>query len=563
MNVRPADSSALAADKFASATDLLSATAACRELGPIPFERMLRDSQAAPVAPAHSPGPASRADANRSAPHGSNEERRHADAADSSRADESDPEQPPAPSAEAQRAAEPATASTAEPVAEAGAVAEERPHEEGEESEQDFVAESLLLAAAVPAEQSSAAPDSKSSAEPVATAEIIADFATKPIDGESPTLAAVRADQGASTGQVDTAAELEPPPADAGDTAAELEVAAPPSETDATAEEPAQRPSLPSGIGVLPSALNQEAQGRLERSPSANHRSRTAQRVRDVTPEREAVEATGAETQKPDIPHDEVIRRTDRGEAGRFRVQAGLDVAPPTSDPSAALRMPATSEVAVVVEQGPAVEVAATSTGRADGIASRSSESIPTTAQQPNQSLVTPQLTSRLPTHALVRGSQHLPATEQGSSQIDTVRILQRVARAFEAAREQGGEIRLRLSPPELGALRVEVNVIEQGLIAKVEAETPEARAILLENLPALRERLAEQGVKLERFDVDLSQQRSGQDQRQQPDQADSRPSASQLRTPRPTVPVSATDANARQAPGPSLIQDRRLNVVI
>jgi flagellar hook-length control protein FliK len=68
----------------------------------------------------------------------------------------------------------------------------------------------------------------------------------------------------------------------------------------------------------------------------------------------------------------------------------------------------------------------------------------------------------------------------------------------------------MRLSPPELGALRVEITIRDGGMTAKLEAETPQARTMLLENLPALRERLAEQDIKIERFEVDLVNQSVG-----------------------------------------------------
>ena len=91
---------------------------------------------------------------------------------------------------------------------------------------------------------------------------------------------------------------------------------------------------------------------------------------------------------------------------------------------------------------------------------------------------------------------------------IDSPRLLSRVARAFHLAQRRGGELTLRLSPPELGSLRVELHVEDGAMTARLEAETEVARTALIEHLPVLRERLAEQGVRVERFDVDLMQQR-------------------------------------------------------
>lgn len=102
--------------------------------------------------------------------------------------------------------------------------------------------------------------------------------------------------------------------------------------------------------------------------------------------------------------------------------------------------------------------------------------------------------------------------------EIDTGRLLHRVARAFQAAQQRGGEIKLRLNPPELGSLRLELRMEDGALTARMETESPSARTAIVESLPALRDRLAEQGIRIERFDVDLMQQHGqepgGSDQR-------------------------------------------------
>ena len=94
--------------------------------------------------------------------------------------------------------------------------------------------------------------------------------------------------------------------------------------------------------------------------------------------------------------------------------------------------------------------------------------------------------------------------------EVDATRLLTRVARAFTAAQERDREIRLRLSPPELGSLRLDVRVQDGVLVARLQTETDAARTAILDNLPALRDRLSEQGVRIERFDVDLMQRQPG-----------------------------------------------------
>jgi flagellar hook-length control protein FliK len=110
----------------------------------------------------------------------------------------------------------------------------------------------------------------------------------------------------------------------------------------------------------------------------------------------------------------------------------------------------------------------------------------------------------------------------EGLTEAERARFVQRVASAFRSFGDEGGEVRLRLSPPELGSLRVELTVRDGILSARLEAETSAARNLLLDNLPALRERLAEQNIKVEKFDVDVRDERrqsSGEQFTGQPDQ--------------------------------------------
>jgi hypothetical protein len=87
-------------------------------------------------------------------------------------------------------------------------------------------------------------------------------------------------------------------------------------------------------------------------------------------------------------------------------------------------------------------------------------------------------------------------------TEIERVRLIQRVSRALHAAADQGGVLRLRLSPPELGSVQLEVSLREGTMHAHLSTETTAARTLLLDHLPELRERLADLGVRLERFDV-------------------------------------------------------------
>ena len=144
---------------------------------------------------------------------------------------------------------------------------------------------------------------------------------------------------------------------------------------------------------------------------------------------------------------------------------------------------------------------------------------------------------------------------------VDTARLIHRVARSFAAVHHGSGAIRMKLSPPALGALQLEVLVEDGKLTARLATETAEVQRAIVEGLPALRERLAEQGIRIERFEVDLlPRQHSGTPQ-QSPDQH----SHEQSNAPRPRLrrlPQVAEGVVARTA-RPGELDSKRLNVIV
>jgi flagellar hook-length control protein FliK len=143
---------------------------------------------------------------------------------------------------------------------------------------------------------------------------------------------------------------------------------------------------------------------------------------------------------------------------------------------------------------------------------------------------------------------------------IDSKSLLTRVTRAFKAAQERDGEIRLRLSPPELGSLRLEIRIQDGAMVAHLQTETEAARSAIVENLPALRERLSDQGVRIERFDVDLMHRQPGgspdQPGRQQPEAP-----AAPLRVAPAMRPRASAAPIAR--PSPAASSTSGLNVIV
>lgn len=96
---------------------------------------------------------------------------------------------------------------------------------------------------------------------------------------------------------------------------------------------------------------------------------------------------------------------------------------------------------------------------------------------------------------------------------VSRAKLVQRVSKAFQHLGPDGGSVRLRLAPAELGTVRVEMRIQDKQVQARVIAETDAASAVLREHLPDLRGRLEAQGMQLERIEIqteETQQERSG-----------------------------------------------------
>ena len=171
-----------------------------------------------------------------------------------------------------------------------------------------------------------------------------------------------------------------------------------------------------------------------------------------------------------------------------------------------------------------------------------------------------PSFTERLPDQLFGRSSSGVQGSQE-ITQADQMRLVQRVARAIEAAPQRGGLLRLRLRPPELGAVRLEVLLERGNLIARIETETQQARNVLLEHLPQLRDRLTAQGIHVEQFDVDVSSRDSSETPFQSHDSEDSLPPSLARRR---AAAVSESSADIHRSPDLSVYSSPgKLNVVI
>ncbi len=549
MNIRGTDSTALAA-----VTDLFVAPTPPRDGGAGGFQQALQPPRPFEAAP----NSATRQDSN-TPPR--KEPATPADEASSSKREVCRSEEPAAESPAAENAVEQSSVTDEVPT-EAVAKA---PVDEERIEDQDVAAESLVAAAIVIAEQtlpeqqpvavtSDESIAQQSGAENVTDAEEAQAAANVQPTIDAAPLATLPTEQ--PVGEITVATPEVAVVAD--DVASEL----PPDAVAADSSQP------PAGIGVLPSAIAPPAVNNATRNVSARPAPKATAAVGDkIQPAKNVTQATDSaialETApvlstdsiaagQMTNPDDDFARTTNKSDP--FAFAADKSVAPTLQQP-----------VDILNPLDVKVEAPAAAATEAPVVAELHSTQHPThdptkltTTQPPAVSAIA----GRLPAEALVRGvRQEQPPPPL---HVDAARFLQRVTKAFESARERGGEIRLRLSPPELGALRVEVNMSEQGLAARVEVETNDARTILLENLPALRERLAEQGLKLERFDVDLSRRDAEQQGGNFPEQSRERQSQPEARTMRNTIPRPNTATNTPAEITPTTgWQDRQLNVIV
>ena len=111
-------------------------------------------------------------------------------------------------------------------------------------------------------------------------------------------------------------------------------------------------------------------------------------------------------------------------------------------------------------------------------------------------------------TNAKSSGTEKTTAAK-GNSADDAVtraKLVQRVSRAFQHFGSEGGSIRLRLAPAELGSVRVEMQIRGGKVNARVVAETEAASTILRDHLADLRNRLESQGMQVESFEIETDE---------------------------------------------------------
>lgn len=249
--------------------------------------------------------------------------------------------------------------------------------------------------------------------------------------------------------------------------------------------------SLPAKVAAAQETPTDTPLTETDHAPSANGRKDQPQATTSVT---QAQTANASEQTLPENSADQGSSNSNSKQSGNPPVQQQQ-----ISDTTA------TIADSLAETKGTSTQIDTTTVTPPNANSSTANQGLAATARTPGVATAT---------QAGDSGSDAARSTSSDTPTVDRVRFVRRVGGAIRSAQQRDGQIQLRLSPPELGTLKIQLTVNEGAITANLETETASARTVLLDNLPALRERLSEQGMTIEKFDVDVG--REGQQQAQQ-----------------------------------------------
>lgn len=339
----------------------------------------------------------------------------------------------------------------------------------------------------------------------------------------------------------------------------------------------AVKPQGPASAAAAPAALRQ---GPRTKNETADETTDSGEQPRErpieqesagaqsgaAEPDVEALRAPAGDTANPRRAGDAVAgavgpRRSAAGAEARMGGARRVRVA----EQPAAANLPSAQAVAADAT----AESTATPAPTAAAIPAHSGSTVSTSPLSPLPTLIVPEAAPAAVgvrqgparTAPAVGAPDEAPGREPGAG-IDRARFVQRVAGAFRSMSEQNNTLRLKLSPPELGSLRIEITVRNGQMSARLEAETPEARNLLLDHLPALKERLAGQEIKIQQFHVEVADRQPGGGTHHAGQDESRRREARAAAVHGPVRGNAATPA-IEAAPQSRLGGDGRLNVIV
>jgi flagellar hook-length control protein FliK len=156
----------------------------------------------------------------------------------------------------------------------------------------------------------------------------------------------------------------------------------------------------------------------------------------------------------------------------------------------------ARERIAASIEQG----ILSINTSAGNGMAAATTE---TMGGAVNATAFGAAMTSASAQNQTLSGTLGAPAADLAQPTLDPAPTGRLAAKGLDIlSNQRGGAITMRLEPPALGQVRIELRVSHGAVVADFMAATPEARVLLEANLGMLRERLESQGLAVERMSV-------------------------------------------------------------
>ncbi len=165
-----------------------------------------------------------------------------------------------------------------------------------------------------------------------------------------------------------------------------------------------------------------------------------------------------------------------------------------------------TTEPLPTIQQTNATGAGPTTTSKVTGTSDQPAVEKPAAAQDQSSLGVTSTAGSNPRTEPQTT-SNHATANTTADPVQRSQELVDRVANTLRTAFDTAGQMRVRLEPPALGRVQVEVSTGSSGLTARLEVQTASARQTLLDNISMLHTAIAQTGASVSRIDVVVAPQ--------------------------------------------------------
>ena len=249
----------------------------------------------------------------------------------------------------------------------------------------------------------------------------------------------------------------------------------------------------------------------IESNPSEDQtppENRRTERLKEIKSHRQATnaQAVSADARPRDPASLEQVNASES--------QPITDGLVPSSETDGAVLTPAVAQVSAAAPTSAASRPAATSVPAATGIAAAQSTGSSPVGQTNSNAAANSQgleTTNSIQATGHASPGTNQSALESGRTQRSEkpqltprqhTRLVERVMRGFEQIGNRDGTVRIRLHPPQLGSVQIQIAIEDGSLTANLDVETTAARDALLANVQALKDNLQSVGIEVERFDV-------------------------------------------------------------